>query len=214
MQATVELVGERGYGETTLGDIAKRAGVARGLVSYYFPSKRYLLQNAVHRLMHLTLGAALDDLPADAGPEERMSRTIDAILGIAVVRPLLMRTHLAFILAPDADGFVEDPEQQQLGRLLQGVLAGRTGSRDPVAEHAVLRSALMGGCMGLLLPNAETPLLPIRADLYARYGLDPLVGRKPYLPPAELPWAAAETVEVGPVDAAAPVEAAPGGRVE
>jgi AcrR family transcriptional regulator len=189
MQATVELVGERGYAETTLGDIAQRAGVARGLVSYYFPSKRYLLQNAVHRLMHLTLGAALAELPEEAGPDLRMARTIDAILGIALVRPLLMRTHLAFILAPDADGFVEDPEQQQLGRLLQGVLAAQPDSREPVAEHAVLRSALMGGCMGLLLPNAETPLPPIRADLYARYRLGALVGRDPYLPAERLPWA-------------------------
>ena len=42
LQATVELVGERGYEATTLGDIADRAGSARGLVSYYFPGKRQL----------------------------------------------------------------------------------------------------------------------------------------------------------------------------
>ena len=56
LQATVELVGERGYEATTLADIADRAGAARGLVSYYFPGKRQLLQSAVHRLMHLEAG--------------------------------------------------------------------------------------------------------------------------------------------------------------
>ncbi|MFE4645738.1 helix-turn-helix domain-containing protein, partial [Streptomyces sp. NPDC056730] len=55
LQATVELVAERGYEATTLADIADRAGSARGLVSYYFPGKRQLLQSAVHRLMHRTL---------------------------------------------------------------------------------------------------------------------------------------------------------------
>lgn len=35
LQATLELVGERGYDATTLGDIADRARSARGLVSYY-----------------------------------------------------------------------------------------------------------------------------------------------------------------------------------
>ena len=44
LQAAVELVGERGYEATTLGDIADRAGSARGLVSYYFRAKEELLE--------------------------------------------------------------------------------------------------------------------------------------------------------------------------
>jgi AcrR family transcriptional regulator len=174
MRATVELLAEYDYAGTTLGDVAERAGVARGLVSYYFPSKRYLLQSSTHRLMHLTLGAALATLPEDATADARLARAIDTVLGIAVVRPRLMRTHLAAILAPNAEGFIEDEEQQQLGALLQGVLRLR-GAADPVAAHAELRSALMGGCMGLLLPNAETPVVPIRTGLYARYGLEALL---------------------------------------
>lgn len=69
LQATVELVGERGYEATTLGDIADRAGTARGLVSYYFPGKRQLLQSAVHRLMYRTLRAALEREPRPTGAE-------------------------------------------------------------------------------------------------------------------------------------------------
>jgi len=206
MEATVELTAERGYAGTTLADIAERAAVARGLVSYYFPSKRYLLQNAMHRLMHLTLSEGLDALPAGAGPAERMARAIDAILGIAVVRPMLMRTHLALILMPGADGFVADPEQRRLRTLLQEVLREQ-GAQDPVGAHAVLRSSLMGGCMGLLLPNAETPLHPIRADLYARWGLGALADREPYLPPRAFPFPAddgtAPGVEHPPDDDAA-----------
>ena len=74
---------ERGYEATTLGDIADRAGSARGLVSYYFPGKRQLLQSAVHRLMHLTLEAALEREPRTEDGRERMARAIDAILGLA-----------------------------------------------------------------------------------------------------------------------------------
>ncbi|WP_407658551.1 hypothetical protein [Kitasatospora acidiphila] len=89
-----------------------------------------------------------------------------------------MRSHLALILDPDIGGFVQDPEQQQLGAILREVLAG-WGAPDPAAEHAVLRSALMGGCIGVLLPGAQTPLPPIRADLFARYGLPWELGRPP-----------------------------------
>jgi AcrR family transcriptional regulator len=149
MQAAVELVDRSGFTKVTLGDIAERAGVARGLVSYYFPGKRFLLQTAMHRHMHLTLAAALRPLDDPAGPgysrdpDVRLATAIDAVTGLAVDQPTLMRTHLSLILAPVDGVFVEDEEQQELGRLLQEVLR-RRGSADPVAEHAVLRSALMG----------------------------------------------------------------------
>jgi hypothetical protein len=155
--------------------------VARGLVSYYFPGKRFLLQTAMHRHMHLTLAAALRPLDQPGGdgrsqdPDVWLATAIDAITGLAVDQPTLMRTHLALILAPVDGRFVQDTEQQQLGALLQEVLR-RRGSTDPVADHAVLRSALMGACIGMLLPGAEAPPALIRGDLFARYGLDPRLG--------------------------------------
>ncbi|WP_236656266.1 TetR/AcrR family transcriptional regulator [Streptacidiphilus jiangxiensis] len=181
MQAAVELIGRRGFNQVTLADIAERAGVARGLVSYYFPGKRFLLQTAMHRHMHTTLAAALRPLGDPASPAHTddpdawLATAIDAVTGLAVDEPTLMRTHLSLILAPLDGVFVQDEEQQELGRLLQEVLR-RRGSTDPAAEHAVLRSALMGACIGMLLPGAESPAALIRADLFARYGLDPDLG--------------------------------------
>jgi AcrR family transcriptional regulator len=186
MRATVELVDRRGYAGTTLADIAEHAGLARGLVSYYFSGKRLLLQSAVHREMHLHLAAALDRLPADASPDARLACAVDAILGFALEHPRLMRSHLALILDPDTGAFVQDPEQRRLGALLQEVLRLH-GSEDPAADHAVLRSSLMGGCMGVLLPGAETPLIPIRADLFARYGLAWELGSPPRPQPPHRP---------------------------
>ena len=182
MQAAVDLVDERGFEGTTLGDIAERAGLARGLVSYYFPGKRYLLQSSTHRLMYQTLGAALSGLSEQDSGELWLATAIDAVLGLAADRPTLMRTHLSLILAPSAEGFIQDSEQQRFGGLLRQVLA-RQGSADPVADHAVLRSALMGACIGLLLPGAETAPQLIRDDLFVRYGLDPRLRPSPFSSP-------------------------------
>ena len=92
LQATVELVGERGYEATTLGDIADRAGSARGLVSYYFPGKRQLA--AVRRAPADAPHAGRRRWSASRAREdgrERMARAIDAILGLARDQPVLMR---------------------------------------------------------------------------------------------------------------------------
>ncbi|MFZ3495735.1 TetR/AcrR family transcriptional regulator [Streptomyces sp. 5.8] len=169
LQATVELVAERGYEATTLGDIADRAGAARGLVSYYFPGKRQLLQSAVHRLMHLTLEAALEREPRTQDGRERLARAVDAILGLARDQPRLMRTHMAGIL--QAEGFVQCAEQQRLAELLRDTVV-RYGSADVDTDYPLLRALLMGAVVAVLLPGAPMPATRLRAELFQRYGLD------------------------------------------
>jgi AcrR family transcriptional regulator len=169
LQAAVELVGERGYEATTLGDIADRAGSARGLVSYYFPGKRQLVQSAVHRLMHRTLEEALEREPRTEDGRERMARAVDAILGLARDRTVLMRQHMAGLL--QAEGFVQCPEQRRLAELLRDTLA-RHGSPDVDADYPMLRSLLMGAVYAMVLPNVPLPIATLRAELFTRYRLD------------------------------------------
>ncbi|MBA0052536.1 TetR/AcrR family transcriptional regulator [Streptomyces sp. AJS327] len=183
LQATVELVAEHGYEATTLGDIADRAGAARGLISYYFPGKRQLFQSAVHRTMHRTLGEALERPPLPQGPEagqESLARAIDAILGLARDQPTLMRAHMAGIL--QQEGFVQCDEQQRLAHLLHTTMA-RFGSPDPDTDYPLLRALLMGAVVAVLLPGAPMPLERLRAELFDRYGLEWELGA----PPGPLP---------------------------
>ncbi|MEU0685459.1 TetR/AcrR family transcriptional regulator [Streptomyces uncialis] len=168
LRATVELVGERGYEATKLSDIADRAGTARGLVSYYFPGKRQLLQSAVHRLMHLTLAQALEREPRTDDGQERMARAIDAVLGLARDRPVLMRTHMAGIL--QAEGFVRCEEQQRLAELLRDTVE-RYGSPAPDVDYPLLRAQLMGSVFAVLLPGAAMSAEVLRAELFHRYEL-------------------------------------------
>lgn len=179
LQATIDLVGERGYDATTLGDIADRAGSARGLISYYFPGKRHLFQSAVHRLMHLTLAEALDREPQPEGPDagrELLARAIDAILGLSRDHPVLMRAHMAGIL--QQEGFVKCDEQRRLAALLRRAVAAY-GSPDPDTDYPLLRALLMGAVVAVLLPGAPMPLARLRAELFGRYGLDWELGTPP-----------------------------------
>ncbi|WP_326779555.1 TetR/AcrR family transcriptional regulator [Streptomyces longwoodensis] len=176
LQASLELVGERGYDATTLADIADRAGSARGLVSYYFPGKRQLVQSAVHRLMHRTLEEALEREPHTEDGRERMARAIDAVLGLARDRTVLMRQHMAGLL--DTEGFVQCPEQRRLAELLRETVE-RHGSRDVDADYPMMRSLLMGAVFAMVLPNVPMSFATMRAELFRRYGLDWELGVPP-----------------------------------
>ncbi|OIJ68577.1 TetR/AcrR family transcriptional regulator [Streptomyces mangrovisoli] len=176
LQAAVELVSERGYEATTLGDIADRAGSARGLVSYYFPGKRQLVQSAVHRLMHRTLEEALEREPRTEDGRERLARAIDAILGLAREQPVLMRQHMAGLL--QAEGFVQCPEQRRLSELLGDTVA-RYGSDDVSVAYPMLRALLMGSVYAALMPGIPMGIPVLREELFQRYGLDWESGEPP-----------------------------------
>ncbi|CAG7618858.1 TetR/AcrR family transcriptional regulator [Actinacidiphila bryophytorum] len=176
LQATVELVEERGYEATTLADITQRAGSARGLVSYYFSGKRALLQSAVHRLMAGELAAALEREPRTEDGRELLARAIDAMLGVSTGHTTLMRTHMASIL--QEEGFIQCPEQQRLAQLLRETMVC-WGAADPEEEYRLLRALLMGASVAMLLPGAPMPIHRLRAELFHRYGLDWDAGAPP-----------------------------------
>jgi len=47
LATALEVIEERGFSETRIGDIAKRAGISNGLIMYYFPTKVDLLVGAI-----------------------------------------------------------------------------------------------------------------------------------------------------------------------
>jgi len=72
LDATLELLSEKGYAEITLGQVARHVGIATGHLQYYFPSRDDLLRSA--------LTIQLDDLKtrwsevAEAHPNDPWAR--------------------------------------------------------------------------------------------------------------------------------------------
>ena len=64
LQAAAELISERGFGETRIADVAKRAGTSSGLVIYYFGTRDRLLVDALRfseEAYYDTASALLDE---------------------------------------------------------------------------------------------------------------------------------------------------------
>jgi AcrR family transcriptional regulator len=68
LDATIELLGEVGYGALTTREVALRAGVSRGAQTHHFPTKADLVVAGIERLFDqqaAAFRAALDAVPAD-----------------------------------------------------------------------------------------------------------------------------------------------------
>ena len=78
LSAAAELIGERGFSETRIADVARRAGASPALVIYYFATKDQLLTEALRfseEAFYRTVTAELDTLRTARERLELLVRT-------------------------------------------------------------------------------------------------------------------------------------------
>lgn len=91
LDASVDLFGSRGFGATSLDDIAGKVGVAKQTLLYWFPSKDELL-DAVLAQTALELAAVIE-AAVRAAPDDPLARVeavVKAVFRPAVRRPALL----------------------------------------------------------------------------------------------------------------------------
>jgi AcrR family transcriptional regulator len=77
LQAAAELISERGFGETRIADVAKRAGTSSGLVIYYFGTRDRLLVDALRFSEEAFYDAATQLLADQADFAKRLSMLVE-----------------------------------------------------------------------------------------------------------------------------------------
>ncbi|MFF1380858.1 TetR/AcrR family transcriptional regulator [Streptomyces sp. NPDC058308] len=132
-----KLFADTSYDALSMDDIAKQAGVAKGLIYYYFKSKRgYYLAIIEDSVTELVARAGRhDDLP----PVERVQRTIDGYLRYAEHHQAAYRTIISGGVGFDAEVHaIRDGVREAL---IAAIAEGAYGRKD-IPQLA--RTALIG----------------------------------------------------------------------
>jgi AcrR family transcriptional regulator len=137
LAAGLRLFSDRPYDELSIDDIAAEAGVAKGLLYYYFGSKRGFYV-AIVQAAARELGARLDpdhSLP----PAERLRRALDAYLRYVEEHSAGYRTLLSGGLGsdPEVRAIRDDQRAFVIGLILDGI-------GQPRQPAPALRVALEG----------------------------------------------------------------------
>jgi TetR/AcrR family transcriptional repressor of bet genes len=153
VDALLAVMAKRGYEGASIGDIAKRARLAPGLVHYHFANKLEILVEAV-RAMTTAHEAALDTaIDRDACAHDRLGQLIDVHLGLGAhadparlacwvqvageaLRHEVVRVELEAALAAIASRVRAIVEQ--------GVAARELACDDPRAAAAAIVAAIEG----------------------------------------------------------------------
>jgi AcrR family transcriptional regulator len=137
LDCAVRLFGERPYAAVSTTDIAREAGVARGLLNHYFGTKRDLYLAVVRAMVVLP---ELDDVEAVTGPlKKRVQRSVDWFLDTVSAHAK------TFVAVTGAEGVGDDPEIERILAQADDAAARKVletvGLSADVPEHrAVIRA--------------------------------------------------------------------------
>jgi AcrR family transcriptional regulator len=137
LDCAVRLFGERPYASVSTTDIAREAGVARGLLNHYFGTKRDLYLEVVREMVVLP---EMADAQAGTGPlRTRVQRSVDWFLDTVSVHAK------TFVAVTGAEGVGDDPEIERILSDADDVAARKVLemvgiAADVPAHRAVIRA--------------------------------------------------------------------------
>jgi TetR/AcrR family transcriptional repressor of bet genes len=103
ISAAIDTIHDRGMGQVTMGEIARRAGVSAALAHHYFGGKDQLLLATMRHLL-TELGDEIHArLSAAHAPEERLSAVIRGNFAAGQFRPAVISAWLAFYVQAQTD---------------------------------------------------------------------------------------------------------------
>jgi AcrR family transcriptional regulator len=140
LDCAVRLFGERPYAAVSTSEIAREAGVARGLLNHYFGTKRDLYLEVVRAMVALP---ELRDVAATTGPlRSRVQRSVDWFLDVVAGHAK------TFVAVTGAEGVGDDPEIDRILASADDRAAARVletlGLPSDVPEHRAAIRAYSG----------------------------------------------------------------------
>lgn len=138
LSCAVRLFGERPYSEVSTTELAREAGVARGLINHYFGTKRDLYLEVVRRMVMIPRHAVkrLPDGPLEVRVDGAVRWFLDAVA----------RHNKAWLAAtgaigsdPDVERIVAEADEWGVDRVLEATgLAAEVGHREEL--RAMIRA--------------------------------------------------------------------------
>lgn len=170
--AAFEVFAEKGH-DATVSEITARAGVSRGLLTYYFPGKDELVTELLRRYLDGLL--TIVDIAGDT-PDDTLALIIDRFIeAIAGTRPT-QRVMLSLMTHPSTRPLFAQVEAALTEHLatfetyLRDVFAQR-GAENPALEEVLFRSVIEGVILKASVYQDSYPLEQVRVRLHEMYGL-------------------------------------------
>jgi len=174
VEAALHLFMERGYAETSIGDVSEMAGLLKGNLSYYFKTKADMLKAVAEARMQELFGRLQARLPEDATSRQALHAFVQVTEDSAVE---LARVGCPVGTLASQLGKTDPELQPYASRILKALLDWLTGqfAREmPVAEAGASAETLLTMMQGaaVMAHAFRDPDLVLRQAAAARVWID------------------------------------------
>ncbi|MXG91248.1 TetR family transcriptional regulator [Nocardioides sp. YIM 123512] len=157
LEATVELLVERGYAGTSTTLVSERAGVSRGAQLHHFPSKQDLVVAAVQHVTEVR-GRELEEAARRLPRGARRTRAVLRMLGDHFSSPVFAAALELWVAARTDEALLAEvaPLERELGRHTHRLTVELLGADESVPGVRELVQATLDLVRGLGLANTIT----------------------------------------------------------
>lgn len=179
LERGAELFTSHPYDKLSMSKIAAEAGISKGLLYHYFPSKQAFFEATLSTWAE-QLRERTEPDPA-LPPIEQLTSSLDAFLGLVEENAVAYRNLMHSATAPEIRELIDQVRRQTAERILAGLYSEEAPPKARTAvngwlwfmdgacldwiEHRdipreALRDLLLGVLMGALLATGEPPEVP------------------------------------------------------
>ena len=158
LDATEALILEKGYASASTREVAKRVGLAPGLIHYYFPTTDDLLVALYRRVVSRTNEQIKDALLSEYPLHALWKLNVDAKCTALTVEFMAMANHRRVIRSEIARS-IRDTRKFQIEALSRQPFNQKTDMRDPltltVVTTSIARLMVMENSLGISLGHSD-----------------------------------------------------------
>ncbi len=170
LNIALELFAQKGFKGTTISDIAKAAGVSKGLAYNYFNSKDDLMK-AVLNLLIIEMEKLFTTIKTIHDPYEKLRVIIETTFSNLKRDEKFWRLYTSFSLQPEV---MEDSEILANNYLNEGFkllenIFKQIGIKNPKNEAKLLGAIIDGMCFHYILNTDKYPLRQMKNFLLKKY---------------------------------------------
>jgi AcrR family transcriptional regulator len=161
-------VAAKGYGDTTIADIVREAGVSRRTFYEHFSTKAQCLIALYEAASRNALKVLRESIDPRHEWQTQVDRALVAYLGCMAQDPVLMRTLFIEILGLGTQGLAARRRvNQEIAEFMLGVLNGAGGHPRRTLLSADMAMAVVGGINELVLQYIEQGRVALLLELVA-----------------------------------------------
>lgn len=170
MGAALELFSRNGYSQTSIEAIAKRAGVAKGLIYNYFSTKEELLHQAFLSCFE-GVESAFGQLMTIDNPVMVVELFIDGLFNLFMEQMDIWRLQTGILLNPEIPPKIREVVLAKLGEYSMFItqLFMKCGVEDAESEAWIFAASCDGILLYYLLYGATMPIDGCRLTLKKKY---------------------------------------------